>query len=428
MRVLLLHNKYKEIGGEDAVLSAERALLLNHRHEVEVLLFDNKEIKTVVDRLLAGLRLIYNPGSARKLRRTIEQFRPDIIHVHNFVPLASPSIFFIASQFHIPVILTLHNYRLICPSFSLFHKNKIYEKSVHAFFPIDAILKGVYRGSISQTAAVAIMTAIHKILGTWTSKIDIYIALTHFARKKFETSSISIPTNRLVVKPNFVEDGGAGDSRRNDFFLFVGRLTEEKGINILLKASSLATFKLVIVGDGPMRKQVEDFANKNHNVTYVGFQEKRAVINYMKTCRALIFPSIWYECFPITILEAFCAGAIVIASRLGSMAEIIQHMINGLHFEAGNAKDLVARIAEISDSPAYLETMSANARLTYLNHYTPEKNYLRLMEIYDYAFAVKRQSQSNLVPHPVQQLNVLGNVSQRHLYSAKTGMEKMRNV
>ena len=427
MRVLLLHNKYKEIGGEDAVLCAERALLLNYGHEVELLIFDNNEIKTVVDKLLAASGLIYNSSSARKLRKKIEEFSPDIIHVHNFVPLASPSVFFIASQFHIPVILTLHNYRLICPSFTLFHKNKIYEKSLHAFFPIDAILKGVYRGSISQTAAVAVMTAIHKILGTWKSKIDIYIALTHFARKKFETSSLSIPANRLVVKPNFVEDHGPGDRKRKDFFLFVGRLTEEKGISTLLEASSLATFKLVIVGDGPMRKQVEEFAKKNSNVRYVGFQDKPAVIDYMKTCRALVFPSIWYECFPITILEAFCAGTIVVASRLGGMAEIIEHKINGLHFEAGDARDLVARIAEISDSPAYLETMSANARLTYLSHYTPEKNYLRLMEIYDYAFAIKRQPRSNGLPYPVQQLTYMTTLG-KDTSKAEIGTGKMKSV
>jgi glycosyltransferase involved in cell wall biosynthesis len=402
MKVLVIHNKYKEAGGEDVVFQAEGALLSKNGHFVETLIFDNSKIKTVIDKFLCGLKVIYNPGSARALRRKIENFKPDIIHVHNFVPLASPSVFFVASKYNIPVILTLHNYRLICPSL-LFHKNKIYEKSIHTLFPIDAILKGVYRDSRLQTAAVVIMTALHAIIGTWRNKVDLYITLTQFARKKFETAAISIPASKLVVKPNFVVDYGRGDVMRKDFFLFVGRITEEKGIRTLLKATRLANFKLVIIGEGPLSKLVTDFAKENRNVSYIGFQDKPTVMNYMKICRGLIFPSLWYEGFPVTILEALSAGTIVITSKLGGMAEIIEDQVNGLHFEAGNEKDLVSRIAEINHSPQYLKSLSDNARLTYLEHYTPEKNYALLMEIYNRALASSRQAQKISFYKPVQQ-------------------------
>src|SRR5688500_11160630 len=168
MKILIIHNKYKEAGGgEDAVFYAERELLSRYRHVVDDLIFDNNEIKTTIDKLLSGFKLIYNPTSARMLRRKIEEFSPDVIHVHNFVPLASPSIFFVAKEYNVPVVVTLHNYRLICPSTNLFHKNRIYEKSIHRLFPLDAILKRVYGNSTLQTAAVVVMNALHSVIGTW---------------------------------------------------------------------------------------------------------------------------------------------------------------------------------------------------------------------------------------------------------------------
>jgi glycosyltransferase involved in cell wall biosynthesis len=406
MKILLIHNKYKEVGGEDAVFHAEHQLLLKYGHVVEELIFDNSEIKTAVDKLLSGLKLIYNPAAARRVRKKIEEFNPDVIHVHNFVLIASPSVFYVARKFNLPVIVTLHNYRLICPSVTLFHKNKIYEKSMHAVLPLDAIIKGVYRNSRVQTAALAMMTALHSMIGTWRNKVDIYVALTQFARKKFEASAISIPAEKLLVKPNFVTDHGSGVINRKDFFLFVGRLAEEKGIRTLLKAATLADFKLTIIGDGPLRNLVTEFAKEHPNVCYKGFQDPAAVINHMKICKALIFPSEWYEGFPITILEALCTGTVVVASRLGGMAEIIQDGVNGLHFEAGDAQDLASRIEEINRSPEYLKSVSAKARLTYLDHYTPEKNYALLMDVYTRALALRLETQGNFIYKPLGQAGI----------------------
>src|SRR5258705_8708503 len=155
MKILLIHNMYKQPGGENSIFQSEGELLSRYGHFVERLVFDNAKIKSIADKLLSGLKIIYNPESARELKRKIEHFNPDIIHVHNFVPLASPAIFFVAKKYNVPVILTLHNYRLICPSATLFYKRKIYEKSIRSIFPVDAILKGVYRNSQIQTAAVA---------------------------------------------------------------------------------------------------------------------------------------------------------------------------------------------------------------------------------------------------------------------------------
>ena len=396
MKILLIHNKYQQPGGEDAVFKSESDLLSRHGHTVEHMIYDNSIIKTLADKCLSGIRTIYNPVSARAIQKRIEQFSPNLIHVHNFVPLVSPSVLFVANKNNIPVVITLHNYRLICPSATLFHNNRVYEKSIHSIFPWDAVIKGVYRNSIIQTAAVALMTAWHNIIGTWRNKVDLYITLTQFAKEKFRNSTLAIPEEKLIVKPNFVVNMGKGAAARENFFLFVGRLTDEKGIQTLLDATKLHDFKLVIIGDGPLRHLVEDFARTNTNLHYLGFQNKDTVIHHLKTCKALIFPSIWYEGFPMTILEAFSTGTLVLASKLGGMAEIIEHRVNGMHFEGGNAQDLVTKIIEITNQPEWVKCMSGNARLTYLEQYTPEKNYTMLVAIYDLAIANKLHAKERL--------------------------------
>jgi glycosyltransferase involved in cell wall biosynthesis len=403
MKILLIHNKYKQKGGEDSVFQSESELLKEHGHIVDHLVFDNSTIKSWVDKILSGLRLIYNPTSARLLRIKIEAFQPHVIHIHNFILLASPAVFFVAKKFHVPVVMTLHNYRLVCPSATLFYKGKIYEKSINSFFPMDAILKGVYRNSRVQTAAVAIMTAIHSILGTWRNKIDLYIALSHFAKEKFLASSLAMPESRFLVKPNSVIDYGTGETVRKDFFLFVGRLVEDKGILTLLQATMLQNFKLIIIGEGPLQDLVIEHAQHNSNIQYLGFQEKDTVIRYMKTCRALIFPSIWYEGFPITILEAFSTGTVVLASNIGSMAEIIENKVNGIHFEAGNAQDLACKISEISGQSISTRKISEIARLSYLEYYTPEANYRALLKAYRIAIAKQEQAEARMAKNKISQ-------------------------
>lgn len=399
MKILLVHNKYKLAGGEDVVFKSESELLSKSGHFVEQLVFDNSSIRTFADLCLLALRVIYNPKSAKKLKRKIESFGPDIIHVHNFVPLASPAIFSVAKKFDIPTVLTLHNYRLICPSATLVYKGKIYERSIHSVFPLDAIVKGVYRNSKLQTAAIAMMVAVHNLIGTWRNKVDLYIALSNFAKEKFKTSALAIPEGQLAVKPNFVPDFGVGNSLRNDELLFVGRLVEEKGIRVLLKATQILQFSLTIIGDGPLRKLVTDAADVNPNIHYLGFQDKVSVANHLKRCKALIFPSIWYEGFPLTILEAFSTSTLVIASRLGVMAEIIQDRVNGLLFEVGDEIALADKIVEASVAPDWADHLAQKGRQSYVAHYTPEKNYGVLTGIYRKAIIRKRQLQQQKSIH-----------------------------
>ncbi len=268
MKILLIHNKYKQAGGEDNVFQTERELLEAGGHKVESILFDNSAIRTLWDKCVSGLKLLYNPTSARVIERRVESFRPDVIHVHNFVPLVSPSVFYVANRHRIPVVLTLHNFRMICPSATLFYNNAIYERSLRSLFPFDAIWKGVYRDSVVETGILALAIAFHHLLGTWRHKVDFYIALTSFSREKFAGARMNLPREKILVKPNSVEDHGVGQELRRDHFLFVGRLVEEKGVRTLLQASMISKFRIIIIGDGPMRDEVVEHARLHPNVVF----------------------------------------------------------------------------------------------------------------------------------------------------------------
>lgn len=382
MKILIVHNKYQHIGGEDMVVDAEAQLLVSHGHFVEKLIFDNNAIHSLKDKIILVTGLLHNRVSARMLERKIVTLRPDIIHVHNFHFMASPSIFYTARRHNIPVIHTLHNFRLICPSATLFFENRVYERSVHNAFPLHAIINGVYRNSITQTAAVALITAFHHFIGTWRNQVDKYICLSNFGLSKFKESFLQIPENKFSVKPNFVHDHGIGKKNRDNSFLYVGRLSPEKGLDTLLRAAIMGRFNVVIVGDGPLKSDVESVASKHPNVRYLGFKSREQVLQLLKACKALIFPSICYEGFGLSIVEAFSVGTPVIASNTGSMAELVKNYSNGLHFIPGNEADLCEKVTLIARDPEKYIEMSANARRTYLQNYTPEKNYRMLMDIY----------------------------------------------
>jgi glycosyltransferase involved in cell wall biosynthesis len=394
MKILLIHNKYKQPGGEDGVFKTEGELLAGFGHQVEEMLFDNTSIKGFWAKCVNGLGFFYNPGSAKAIRRKIESFRPDVIHVHNFVPIISPAVFWVADRYKIPVILTLHNFRLICPSATLFHRNFIYEKSLTSVFPIDAVLKGVYRNSVLETFILATTIAFHHAIGTWRNKVDFYIALTSFAKEKFTSARMPLPTDKLLVKPNSVQDCGMGMARRRDHFLFVGRLVEEKGLRTLLQAAFLLPFRLIIIGDGPLQQEVIDHCKVNPHVVYLGPQNKATVISHMKACAALVFPSLWYEGLPLTMIEAFSTGTPVIASNHGAMKELITDGFNGLLFEPGRERDLVRRIDDVLHQRVDVDMMSERARATYLRYFTPERNYNLLLTIYNRAIALKHASPS----------------------------------
>jgi glycosyltransferase involved in cell wall biosynthesis len=228
---------------------------------------------------------------------------------------------------------------------------------------------------------VTLVTGIHKFRHTWQTKVGKYIALTTFAKEKLLKSSLAITWEQLVVKPNFVRDLGVGELPREEFFLFAGRLTKEKGVYTLMEAFQGMPDKiLLIAGEGPEKNLLESEYQRTGNIRFVGKLDFRELSDLMRKCQALVFPSLWYEGLPFVILEAFCAGTPVIASNLGAMSDLIKEGYNGIHFKPGNALDLKEAVRRFGENR---NDLYANARQTYLDHYHPDIHYRSVMEIYD---------------------------------------------
>ncbi len=388
MKILQLHNRYQIVGGEEGVVQAEKQLLESHGHQVNLLEVTNDNLVGAKAKLGAAIGAIYSKASKRLVLKELKLFQPDIVHVHNFFPLLSPSVYDACQEAGIPVVQTLHNYRLICPKAMLFRDGKVCEVCVGKSVAIEGIKSGCYRGSKAQTAVVAAMLSYHQWRGTWAQPT--YIALTEFQKQKLIQGGL--PADKIQVKCNFVEMPDLEPVDRQDFVLFVGRLAEEKGVADLiaayrhsLKQSNTALPPLKIVGDGPLKAELMaevERAGLSDRITFLGRQEKTQVLKLMQMAQVLVFPSIWYEGFPLTLAEAFACGLPAIVPNLGSMAEIVQPNVTGFHFKSRDIEDLVRVIeAAVGDGDG-LQRLSYQARKTYEQSYTAQTNYDRLLEIY----------------------------------------------
>jgi glycosyltransferase involved in cell wall biosynthesis len=378
MKILLLHTFYTMRGGEDTVFEQEYKLLLK-LHEVEKITFQNK---SGLPGAIQFLFSFWNPLEAQKLKQIIIQFKPDVIHMHNVHFAIGPIALHVARKMGVPVVVTLHNYRMLCPSGILQHNGVIFTDSLRSRFPWKAIWLKVYRDSALQTFWLALVTWGHKKLGTWKN-VTRYIVLTEFAMELFQKSSLNFHRDQIIVKPNFVQSSARTLVNRHDHFLFVGRFTEEKGISVMLEAFIKSGYKLHLAGTGPLIEKVISTCNIHKNITYLGSLGRECVQRAMQNCSALVFPSTWYEGMPMTILEAFSVGTPVLASEIGAMSAMITHRYNGLHFEAGNTNVLIKQLDYWQNlSPAEKETYCTNALGTYLQNYTPEKSLKQLSEIY----------------------------------------------
>ena len=387
MRVLLLHNRYQLAGGEDGVVQAEKSLLEVKGHQVSLLDVSNHNIKNSWDKAITAVSAIYSYSAKQKVKSEIARFSPDIVHVHNFFPLLSPSVYDACREHKVPVVQTLHNYRLACPKAIPFRDGKVCEDCIGELVPWQSVVHGCYRNSRVQSSVVAAMNTWHRAQGTWQERVDAYIVFTQFQKAKMVQAGL--PIEKFHIKPNFVFTSNSLEERNkaNNYFLFVGRLSEEKGVSILIDSyleNNIST-PLKIVGEGPLRTKLEQKIQNSsvgNIIEFLGFQDKHKVLTLMHNAQSLIFPSIWYEGFPLTIAEAFSCGLPVIAPKLGSMAEIVEDGVNGLHFEPGNSIDMAAKIKFAISYPETIITMGKNARLSYENKYAPDANYQQLIAIY----------------------------------------------
>lgn len=373
-RILVVHNAYQQRGGEDAVVEAEVDLLRQHGHDVACYTRHNDEVGTM-SRVALARDTLWSTRTAREFAELLSTFRPGVVHVHNSFPLVSPSLYWKARSEGLPVVQTLHNFRLICPQALLLREGRVCEDCVGRV-PWRAIVHRCYRDSAAQSAAVATMVQVHRSLGTWHRKVNRYIALNEFCRSKFIQGGI--PAERVRVKPNFV-DLPEPPAKPRQGFLFVGRLSVEKGIEVLAEAIGLASgCELRIAGSGPEEGRVRALPRTR----WLGAQPPAAVYAEMAGALALVVPSIWYENFPRTIVEAFASGLPVIASRLGAMASIVQDGVTGLLFEPGQPADLAAKLSWAAQHPAEMARMGEAARRHHASHLSGAANYRMLMDIY----------------------------------------------
>lgn len=378
MKILYIHTYYQYRGGEDVVYEKEKALMQQQGCTVSSLEFNNIRF--------SGFKFLlapFNPFSLYKTLKKINAVKPDVIHMHNWSFGASPSVIWAAKLKKVPIVHTLHNFRIICPSATLSFEQQLYLTSIKSIFPWRSIKKGVYKNSKISTFWMVFITRFNYFIGTW-KKVDRFITLTGSSKAIFEKSYLKIKASQFVNKPNFVESSHTTHSSiRSDHFLFIGRLSEEKGINTLLSAFSRSTFKLRVIGDGPLKKQVEEFSNTHKQITYLGFQGKEHIIKQLEECTALIFPSICFETFGMSIIEAYSVGTPVIGSHIGSPSDLIKDGYNGLHFKSGDTEDLKRTIQfwQTMDSTKKV-IFYTNALQTYEDLFTPDKNVNQLLQHY----------------------------------------------
>ena len=376
MRILQIHNVYQQAGGEDAVVDAEHAMLTQAGHRVERYSIGNDAIVSLRDKVRTALDAAWSAEQYARIHALLADDRPDVVHVHNTFPTITPAVFHACHDLAVPVVATLHNYRLVCAAATLLRDGRPCERCLTGTAYWGAAY-ACYRGSWLGSLATAHMIQTHRRLGTWRDKVDRLIVLTEFQKGKMIAAGI--PAERLVVKPNFLANppSAAEPPARRHGALFVGRLAPEKGVGLLLEAWQSIEYPLTIIGTGPLEQELRGSAPKG--VTFLGAQAREAVFAAMHRAAFLVMPSLWYEGFPMTLVEAYACDLPVIASNLGALAELVDDGLTGLVFRAGDPVALRSAVLKLVAHPLSYGSCFAN----YSSKYTSLINLRQLSEIYN---------------------------------------------
>ena len=365
MKILQIHNKYRYFGGEDSVVNEEAILLKSHNHEVDQLIRDNsEELISFQDKFNAFKNISYSYKSVDILNEELLKLGiPDIVHVHNTFPLWTYSVFDFFKKRNVPIIMTLHNYRLIWEKLGLFNKDR--EK--YGYFKDSNIGSFIISKFINKKEDLL-------------KNVSKFITHTEFTKQEF--SKHVIPENKLIIKPNFLNSTNKTIqpiSEKNNV-IFASRISKEKGILSLIKAFEKIYINLDILGDGPLFNKIKK--KKFNNIKIHGNLPRDEVNKFISNSKFLVFPSEWYESFPMTILEAFREGTLVLASNIGSIKSIIKDRFNGILFEPGNTSDLIDKVKWILNNPKECDQIALNANNEFNKKYSSQVNYKQLIDIY----------------------------------------------
>ena len=386
MRILIVHNHYGNyaVGGEAMVMQAEAELLRAHGHEVVTYERTNAELdqRSLPRRVQAFLRMGWSREGYRCAAEAIDRARPDVMHVHNYKFLLTPSIFGAACDRGVATVLTLHNYRMACPAGQFLHNGRACEDCLDGF-AYRMLWRRCRSRNIGRNLSEFYLYWCTRRRGLLARWVDAYIALSEFARQKFVQAGL--PAEKVHVKPNFLADPlqNGVECHEGQGAIFAGRLSKEKGAEQLLAAWRDIAYPLTIVGDGGLRSSLQAMASAQ--VEFAGLLPRAATLEAIRRAAFVVFPSICYEGFGMTVLEAMAMGKPVLASDLGPRREMIQDGAHGLLYDAYDAADLARKARRLIGDAHLRRSLGQNARAAYLSRYTPETNYARLMEIYTHA-------------------------------------------
>ena len=377
MKIIQIHNEYTAKGGEDIVVENEKKLLIKNGHKVFQLVKKNKnEIKNFFDKIKIAKNLIHSKNSKKFVLKKLRIIKPDIVHVHNTFPIWTFSVINACNELKIPVIMTIHNFRLICANGSFYRRNDICELCLKSSV-FNAIKYGCYKGSFIKSIPVALMIKFYKKGLSLVDRINRFIVLTNFSKKKLLQAKF--PNNKISIKPNFVFNVSKDYSDINkEGFLFASRLTEEKGLIDLVNIHNQFNFNLKVCGEGPLKNYIKN----NKKINYLGFLNKTKLQKAFINSKFFIFPSKVYETFGNVIIEAFAYETVVIAPNLGSISTIIKDRYNGILFEPNNSDDLLDKIKWAISNNNKCETIKINAKKIFEKKYSDKVNYKILFGIY----------------------------------------------
>lgn len=386
MRILIGHNLYQKAGGEDAVVSSECELLKKQNHDVFYFKRDNKELanSSLLKRFQYFSSLAYSKQSYNDLKKTLKDFRPHVVHFHNIYYLLTPSVYFTCKEMNIPVVQSLHNFRMMCINGLFLREQQICEKCLKGSL-WNGVKYKCFRNSRIQSFVMADMLRKLWKQDVWHKMIDAFIVASTFTRNKYIQKGIS--ADKLFIKPNFVyPDPEIQTQECEPFALFVGRLSHEKGVNLLLKVwRQVKDLRLVILGTGPMEAEVKETIKEHDltNVDYLGYASKEMYEQHMSSAKFVIVPSQCYENFPRIVAESYFFGKPVVASRLGSLQEVVRDQETGLLFDHKDENDLLSKINQLKSSDQLLEDMKVNIKEFYQQNLTSQRNYKLLMNVYN---------------------------------------------
>ncbi|MEK6911003.1 MAG: glycosyltransferase family 4 protein [Nanoarchaeota archaeon] len=374
MNILIVHNKYKLRGGEERVVENEEKLLSSHGNTVHIYTRDNRELETysIIKKIKLSLEIIYSFKTIKDINHILKHNKIDIIHIHNLFPIISPSILYLAKKHKIPVLLTLHNFRLVGGNPFLMRKGKINEDSLRNRNPFLEVRYKSYNNSYIATFFLALSLWINK--KAFLNYIDKYIALTEFAKKKFIEGGF--PENKIEVRPSSLGEFKNMNVKRKLKAIYVGRIAKEKGIKTLINAWKGLNYPLEIYGEGKTKVKSE------RNIKIMGLKPINEIKKAMSESAFVIIPSEWYENLPNVLLESYSAGTPVLTSDSENLKNLVEKPKAGLTFKMGNSLDLTEKAVYLFKNNKPREKLGKNAFKEYLREYKPQRGYESLIKIY----------------------------------------------